>query len=279
MRRSAWALAEVPLSDFARNDSFDDASISPDGHYVALTVPVAGGRGVAVLDLKKGKIILKQGVGDGRSAVDYLWASNERLVVSLAEDFGGGEEPIWTGELVAFNADGTNQEYLFGFRGGVASGTAALGSRLGKGRTVNARGLAIRSLPNDPDHILIQARNFGADADDGRTTAYRLSVRDGKIDRGVAAPISGWVRFVADDTGFVRYAVGEDDRSRVRSFARSPEKPEWAELPVPAGTTARAGIPVQGQPAGVPAFRRRRRPRVSGRAASGRRHPQGAGLR
>ncbi len=40
------ALAEVPLSDFARNDSFDDASISPDGHYVALTVPVAGGRGV-----------------------------------------------------------------------------------------------------------------------------------------------------------------------------------------------------------------------------------------
>ena len=50
------ALAEVPLADFARNDSFDDASISPDGHYVALTVPVADGRGVAVLDLKNSTI-------------------------------------------------------------------------------------------------------------------------------------------------------------------------------------------------------------------------------
>ena len=60
------ALADVPLADFARNDSFDDASISPDGRYVALTVLVPSGRGVAVLDLQKGKIILKQGVGDGR---------------------------------------------------------------------------------------------------------------------------------------------------------------------------------------------------------------------
>ena len=170
---------------------------------------------------------------------DYLWSGNDRLVVSLAEDFGGGEAPIPTGELVAFNADGSNQEYLFGFRGGVPSGTAALGSRIGKGRAVNAFGLPIRSLPNDPAHILILARTFLADVDDGRTTAYRLDVRDGKFDQGVSAPVSGPVSFVADDTGFVRYAVGSNDTIRLRAYARSPAQPDWKELPVPAGTNAR----------------------------------------
>ena len=68
----------------------------------------------------------------------------------------------------------------------------------------------------------------------GRTTAYRIERHaDGKLDRGVAAADQ---RLGADfvgptNTGFVRYAVGEDDRNRVRSFARSPEKLEWAELP------------------------------------------------
>lgn len=113
----AVALAEVPLADFARHDSFDDPSISPDGHYVALTIPLGKGRGVAIFDLRQSKLILKQTLGEDRSANGYLWASDERLVVSLAENFGELEAPFATGEMIAFNVDGSQQQYLFGFRG------------------------------------------------------------------------------------------------------------------------------------------------------------------
>jgi len=231
------ANAEVPIADFARNDSYDDASISPDGHYVALTVPIGKGRGVAVFDLLQKKLILKQSVGEDRSVTDYLWASGNRLVISLAENFGSRESPIPTGEMIAFNADGSNMQYLFGFRGGLPSGTRALGSRLGKeGRATNGFGIPIRSLPNDPEHILIQAKTFAVNADSGRTAAYRMSVLDGKLGPGLAAPMNGDVRFVADDDGFVRYATGSDERNVSRSYSRTPEQPQWAELPVPAGS-------------------------------------------
>lgn len=231
-------LAEVPLADFARNDSFDNASISPDGQYVALTIPLANGRGIAVIDLRQGKIVLKRWFGEDRWITDYLWASDKRLVVSLAENFGGVEKPEPTGEMIAFDADGSNQQYLFGYRGEDLSGTRSIRSRIKMGRASNAFGFPIRSLPKDPAHILVQTRTFDSEADDGKTSAYRMSVLDGKLDHELVAPISGWLHFVADSDGFVRYAVGRDERNVLRSFVRTPDKPAWSELPVPAGTSA-----------------------------------------
>lgn len=229
-----FARAESSLADFARNDSYDDPSISPDGHYVALTVPLGKARGVAVFDLRQNKLILKQSVGEDRSVIDYLWASNERLVVCLAEDFGERESPVTTGEMLAFNADGSDPRYLFGYRG-----SPMLGSRPGRGRGMTAYGFPIRSLPKDSEHILIRVKDFGADADSGKSVVYRMSVLDGKLDQKLVAPIGGTMRFVADDDGFVRYATGVDEHNRSRSYSRLPEQPAWSELPVPAGTSAR----------------------------------------
>lgn len=229
-----FALADLSLADFARNDFYDDPSISPDGHYAALTVPLGKARGVAVFDLRQNKLILKQSVGEDRSVIDYLWASNERLVVCLAEDFGERESPVTTGEMLAFNADGSDPQYLFGYRG-----SPMLGSRPGRGRGMTAYGFPIRSLPKDSEHILIRVKDFGADADSGKFVVYRMSVLNGKLDQKLVAPIGGMMRFVADDDGFVRYATGVDEHNHSRSYSRLPEQPAWSELPVSAGTSAR----------------------------------------
>lgn len=234
---SMAALAEVPIADFARNDAFDNASISPEGRYVALTIPLGNGRGVAVFDLRQNKLILKQSVGEDRSAIRYLWASEERLVVSLAENFGDLEAPLATGEMLAFNADGSQQQYLFGFRGAPTSGSGGIGVRPGIARRVVAYGYPIRSLPKDPEHILIGVEDFGATAEKEKPAVFRMSVRNGMLDQQLTAPIKGSVRFVADDDGFVRYATGADEHFQPHSYSRTPEQPAWAELPIPAGST------------------------------------------
>ncbi|WP_293387114.1 S9 family peptidase [Nevskia sp.] len=233
------AFAEVPLADFARHDSFDDASISPDGHYVALTIPLGNGRGVAIFDLRQGKLILKQTLGEDRLANGYLWASDERLVVSLAENFGELEAPFATGEMIAFNVDGSQQQYLFGFRGILPFNSTSTGARPGIARAVRAFGYPIRSLPKDPEHILISVEDFGDIAEKEKMTVFRMSVRNGMLDQALVAPISGTVRFVADDDGFVRYANGSDEQNRPHSYSRTPEQPAWSELPVAAGSTTR----------------------------------------
>lgn len=221
--------AEVPLADFARNDSYDDATISPAGSYVALTVPLSGGRGLAVLELATGKIILKQSMGKSRSIANYIWANDHRLVISLAEDLGVLEHPVPIGEMIAVDADGGHPAYLFGVRAERLSG-----SRLAGGRDPRAAGWPIRALPTDPDHILIQSRPFVGKVDDRRDTVYRMSVKDGALDRPVKAPMpGGTMQFVADRAGFVRYATGGDDHNRLHTFARTPEQPEWAELESP----------------------------------------------
>lgn len=223
---AAPAFAEVPLADFARNDSYSEASISPDGAYLALKIPIGRQFGLAVFDIAKQQIISKINVGADRSVDQYWWANSKRLVVSLAEDSSLGERPVIYGDLIGVDADGRSSEYLFGFRGE----TVSLGSRLGRETAHRGSATVIRTLPNDPAHILISVKDYSADKDFGTETAYRMDVQSGRLDQNLAAPISGGVKFIADSNGFIRYAVGEDEHSIIRTFVRTPEKPQWAPL-------------------------------------------------
>jgi len=220
------AAAEVPLADFARNDSFSEATISPDGRFVALKVPIGSQKGVAVFDIAKRKLISKTSMGADRSVLSYWWAGPNRLVVSLAEDFGYHEAPESTGELYALNADGSDGAYLFGYRGS----RGEMDTRLSHETAHRGSAEVIRTLPDDPDHVLIGVRDWGANKDYGIDTAYRIDVHTGKLSEGLAAPISGLVGFAADAKGFVRYAIGRDEHYNTRTFVRSPENPSWVTL-------------------------------------------------
>src|SRR3546814_14588725 len=66
--------------------------------------------------------------------------------------------PSPTGEIYAIDVDGKRGNYLFGFRGeGVKTGT-----RIGRNTRENAYGELIRTLPDDPDHVLIAYYNWDA---------------------------------------------------------------------------------------------------------------------
>lgn len=223
---SAHAGSPIPLDDFARTDSYDAASISPDGRYLALRIPMGEQYGLAVIDLSSRKLLSKISAGADRSVVDYDWASSSRLVFGVGENFGFATAPVLTGELLAIDVDGKAARAIYSFRGE----TVPIGTRLGRNIRKNASGFLIRTLPKDPDHVMVASYDFVANADRWRAVAYRVHTSTGKREDGVAAPIPGWVKFGVDDDGFVRYVAGSDEHSLSVTYVRTPQKPEWRQL-------------------------------------------------
>src|SRR3546814_771585 len=166
-------------------------------------------------------------MGAGASVHEYAWASSTRLVFSLAENFGADAAPSPTGEIYAIDVDGKRGNYLFGFRGeGVKTGT-----RIGRNTRENAYGELIRTLPDDPDHVLIAYYNWDALIKDREVAiAARIHTVSGKRDQEVSAPIPGRVWFTADRSGFVRYVVGTNREGKQETYVRTPEAPKWRLL-------------------------------------------------
>jgi len=108
----------IPISAFVQRDTYAHPNMSPDGKHMAITVRVPDGkRQVSVLafyslpDLKlESTIRLKT----FEIPANYHWVSDTRLVIEKAQEFGDREQPLWTGEIMAVNFDGSKQEYLYG---------------------------------------------------------------------------------------------------------------------------------------------------------------------
>ncbi len=230
---SCSAQASVPTETFARTDGYDSVSISPDGRYLAMRVPMGKDFGLAVIDLVN-KTSRNIGAGEERSIAQYDWASSTRLVFTLAENFGFAEAPLATGEILAIDVDGKSGSYIFGWR----ATDRETGTRFNNKAHAEAWGEVIRTLPNDPQHVMVASYAFVKDADRIRGIAMRVNVHNGQRGDKVASPVSGYVRFAADDTGFVRLVRGYDEQNHSVTYVRSPEKPDWRELDLDLGEIA-----------------------------------------
>jgi dipeptidyl aminopeptidase/acylaminoacyl peptidase len=115
---AAQAAPKVPLSAFAHDDQFTNPRLSPDGKHIAVTVQLPSGDRTVPVVAFYSLPELKQ-VGAVRMPVfqiplNYRWVSNSRLVIAKGLELGSREKPVSTGEVLATNLDGSNQEYLFG---------------------------------------------------------------------------------------------------------------------------------------------------------------------
>jgi hypothetical protein len=155
------AFAEVPLKDFARNDGFDEAKLSPDGKYLGLRVPTGDQFGLVVIDVATRKVLGKFGLGQLGSVAGYVWAGPNRLVVAVAHLSGSLDQPFLTGELLGINADGSGGSYLFGYRpsGGTGSMISRGGDEKAYARVVHT--LPVRRLPaGRAEWSLLRKRGF-----------------------------------------------------------------------------------------------------------------------
>lgn len=213
---SITASAKHSLEDFARHAQFIDIKISPSGQYLAATMRGEEGRiELVVLDMQQDmKPISRSAFSGNNSIYDFNWANDERIVFSLSREFGSQEAAVPTGELLAMNADGTRQLPLFG--------PNARDRDLATARIIHW-------LPDDPRHILIQARPYSRN--ETYTTVYRLNIETARK-RQVARPPVREATIITDGNGYPRLAVGADIRrdNEVVIVHRAPGSRDWQEV-------------------------------------------------
>ena len=90
------------VEDFIREDKFRSVTVSPKGTYVAVTVPVEDKTVLIVLKQGEPQPVTRVDVAGKRShIVDVIWASDQRLIYSVAVKDQLIETPIRTGEMWA----------------------------------------------------------------------------------------------------------------------------------------------------------------------------------
>lgn len=205
------------IADFAAHSALQNVKLSPSGEYIAAKVQFNNGPGVAVIRLSDNKLTASKIFHKDEDFAGLWWIGPSRILVEPAVYEGGSDVPHRTGMLLAINADGSGEQVLL--PGG---------------------GARLISVPrNDPKHVIVEYNDPRDSRDTQFTMAYKVNLEHHVANGGVAAPMTGYTEFLADDDGEVRYAVNETS-ARTNTFSRKPGDKEWT--PVNAGPFENAHV-------------------------------------
>lgn len=212
--------AGVDVSAYTRTDAFTDLKISPQGQYLAATIPLEDRSILVVIERGSNAVAGTFKLPRDNYVDDFEWISADRLVISAAEKFGSLDEPQPTGELFAMNADGSRTEMLVGYR----TQDGGLGTNI-KPKKGNDRIWArlIPTVAGEDRTALISAQPY---SDDPHSTAERIDVFTGRMKRVAIAPMRN-ARFATDNTGIVRFAWGSEADNVRHLYYRTGDGAAW----------------------------------------------------
>lgn len=217
--------APVSIADFVKPADFSDVQLSPSGKYIAAIIAMPDNpheNAFAILDGQTGKVIRFIHSGARALIATYFWASDERLIASLAIKPNGLDTPGLTGEIFAINVDGSQQVQLFGFRKGKGDLVAKRMNNEGS----YANGRVLDTTPVTPDEILIESNNFSRDRYGSVTELQRLNVQTGRvfyIDDSPALNSS----LIVDHAGQARVAIASRDFMHFSMWTREKNGTAW----------------------------------------------------
>ncbi len=203
---------EVPLADFARHAQYEDVKISPDGEHLAATALVNGKRVLALIriaDMKRVDLDPR----DFDEIADFWWIGPHRVVYSVGKKFADLEMPLLTGELYAANADSSSRSIIAGVRnyGGFRGIAQVMGS-----------------IPGDNRRLLVATTPWGRESENLFTSAQLID-GSGSLQRLATAPMHH-ARFVADNSGEIRFAYAENGDLALKVYYRTAQNPQWELL-------------------------------------------------
>jgi dipeptidyl aminopeptidase/acylaminoacyl peptidase len=226
--------APIPVEQFTRYDEFGQLQISPSGEHVAYLTGRYGRSMVAIVSLKEKKMTGGVRCPEGFEIFDFTWASPSRVVYRIAERQPGRVAPTPTGELLAINADGSNQKLLYGYR----AGQRQTGTLMKVRESSYATPEIISPLKNNDDEILIAEHQWRDDGSvwrpdvDARPVITLLHLNTGNKRRAGTAPL-GSAEILVDRDDKVRFAVGLDAQSQLAvSWKPDPDGP-WTDFALP----------------------------------------------
>ncbi|MBW3531804.1 S9 family peptidase [Shewanella sp. NKUCC06_TVS] len=213
---NANALSQAQL--FSKGDEYSDVKISPTGKYLSAITSVEGKNVLLVLDTQTKKLLNAIRFPGNAQVGDYEWANSERLVLAKEYLKGWQDTPIYYGELMAVNADGSRKAYLFGFE----SGEQQTGSNIKKNTPMRASAFILDPLPDDERYMLVNAIPWNDKINldvELLQDVYRVDLFNGTRKRITGSPI-GRARFMTDHDGEVRFVAGEDNKNITKVFYR-----------------------------------------------------------
>ncbi|GLQ96793.1 alpha/beta hydrolase family protein [Dyella mobilis] len=218
----------IPTSAFIRHPDFDKVTLSPDGRYFAALMPQPDnpyGNLIAIIDAKTSKVSHLLSSGPSMLIADYFWASDSRIVATVAIQRGGFDTPMPTGELFAINIDGSDRADLFGYRaGGMQTGTLI---HLAQKRDAFATPISRR--PVGENKILIAANDFTNEREGSYTSAEVLDVRNGLTISQGTSPVRN-AKLLADHAGRVRVAYADNHYDGDEVWLRATPSDAWTVL-------------------------------------------------
>ncbi|WP_241242113.1 alpha/beta hydrolase family protein [Xanthomonas vesicatoria] len=208
----------VDLAPYLKSDQFERIKISPSGAYFALTMPLED-RTVLGIVRRQDKVATAKVTGGVNSVVDdFWWASDERIVVSMAQRLGSRDEPVAIGQLHAIDADGKNGRLL--------------ASPYGTNPDINGAQLKmdldpatymLDTLPGDARNILVSAVPFVGDPN---VRIDKLDIQTGRRTTVATSPVRR-ANFVTDQQGRIRFANGLDISNVSKLYYRDNDNAPW----------------------------------------------------
>lgn len=225
------ALRPAPIEDYVKPAAFSRPLLSPDGQYLAVSVPVRGKMNLAIVDLqtRKGTAITN---GAEFDVLRFHWVGNERLVFNLGQiNTPTGPEQFDGGGLFMVSRDGKEFKKL----------SPTLREQRNSNANVARQMDFLQTIPGNTNEILVTANLRSQDTED----VYRLDLRNGRTtlvtgERPVLS--AGWI---LDNKGVPR-VVSADVENTLTSvvYYRGGADSPWKEIARNERTSGAAFIPL-----------------------------------
>ena len=219
----AWAVAmaaPVDLDHHLKREEFGQIQLSPDGTRVAIIVPYEDRTGLVTIRLADMAVTGNFVPRHGNHVSSFVWANDERVLLSLAEKFSRLEQPQPTGEIYSLRVNGGRGELLVGYR--VAE--QEVGSRIQRRQTEAVAAFVLDTLGKTGNHVLIRTWPLGSS--EPVTGVERMDVRTGNRTPVTRAPVRR-ADFQTDHAGQLRMALGAETDNASKLYHRSGPKAEW----------------------------------------------------
>lgn len=217
--------AQVDLDAYIKKNEFNDIKISPDGQYLAATVPLEDRTGLAVLRRSDSKVMSSFTLGKNNHVDSFFWVNKQRLLISVAQKFGMLDQPQATGELLGMDFDGKGPEFLVGYRAG---GGMKAGTHISSARSENnVAAIGVAAIPGDDRNVIVTVTPYSEEESWYR--ADRLDVYTGRRTVVARSPIKG-ASFQIDNNGVVRFALGAEFDNISKLYYRDTDDSEWKQI-------------------------------------------------
>lgn len=223
---SAWSASYKP-ADFAKDEAYYSAKISPTGEYIAMGMIREGEQVLGVWDIKKNKIVGGAQFSYPKQTGEFYWVNDERLVIQLVEANARDRTRYFYGELYSVNYDGSKPKLIYGY----SNSDRDSSTRLSKRESTRGWAFIAGFLPDDDRHILINSVPMSEDHR-SYSTLEKLNVYSGKMTKVMSSPTYTYNSsgFILDSNDQPRYFFGQDKDANSDFYEYNLKEQTWGRV-------------------------------------------------